>query len=168
MLLSREKGEARWRNPDDRAPVHSLHRDETAIVCVFPHRQLRARRPPRIHHLGVAPLAARQPLKEIDNQVFDDAVGHLFSHLEALQIYRIARDRIRVPAKKLGPDSVFGPLNPRAFPCPLARQLGAVFRRDLPDEGADSLPGSETSRITSDAEGSIGLAVAVDSGGLRP
>src|ERR1035441_3428588 len=52
-----------------------MTRDEPPVVGLFPDRQARTRRPPRLNRLGVGAGAGAQPLKQVQNQALGD-VGH--------------------------------------------------------------------------------------------
>ena len=70
VLCSRRRyGDERRATP----PVAAL--DETEIRRVLPDRQARARGPPRLHRLGVWPLARADRLEEVEDQVVD-GFGH--------------------------------------------------------------------------------------------
>ncbi len=45
-----------------------MTRDEASVVGVLPHRQARARRPPRVEHLGVGAGVGTHPLEEVEDQ----------------------------------------------------------------------------------------------------
>src|SRR5215469_6682919 len=72
-----EQRQTRRTDSNDDAAVHVLFSDEPAFVRLFPNRKAWARRPPRIHHLFVAPVGAREPLQKIERQRFD-GVKHFF------------------------------------------------------------------------------------------
>ena len=56
------------RDPHRRSAVGMVPRDQSARGCLFPHRQPRARRPPRLHRFDIGSLAARHPLEKIEDQ----------------------------------------------------------------------------------------------------
>ena len=64
------------RHRDERAVSGSATaRNKTAVVGVFPHRKTRARRAPRLEHVGVRAGLGAHPLEEIEDQGLD-VVGH--------------------------------------------------------------------------------------------
>jgi hypothetical protein len=64
------------RHRDERAASRrTMTRDEPPVVGLFPDRQARTRRPPRLNRLGVGAGAGAQPLKQVQNQALGD-VGH--------------------------------------------------------------------------------------------
>ena len=73
-----EEGESCWGEADDVVAVRCVEGDEAAVVCVFPHRKLRAGCAPGVHCLFVGPVALCQPLQKIEDEVLDYGVGHGF------------------------------------------------------------------------------------------
>jgi hypothetical protein len=65
------QGKAGGRYHYDDSSIRMLLCDQPAFVRVLPDLEPRTRRPPRIHHFVVAPLAGRHPFKEIEHQRFD-------------------------------------------------------------------------------------------------
>jgi hypothetical protein len=64
------------RHRDERALSGSATaRHETAVAGVFPHRKTRARRPPRLEHVGVRAGFGPHPFQEVEDQGVD-VVGH--------------------------------------------------------------------------------------------
>jgi hypothetical protein len=50
-------------------------RDEASLVGVFPYGEVRARRPPRLEHVGVGAGVGAHPLEEVEDQGID-GLGH--------------------------------------------------------------------------------------------
>ena len=66
-----------------------FHRDEAAIIGLFPNREFGAGSAPSIHHVGVASLSGCHPFEEIEDQRFYGCVGHEIVHSRVISIYRI-------------------------------------------------------------------------------
>jgi hypothetical protein len=70
-----------------------LDRHKSALIRVFPNRQLRTRRPPRFHHFVVAFLSRREPAQQINDQIFYNLIRHKFilPQVRRSQVARIMR-----------------------------------------------------------------------------
>src|SRR5262245_26723651 len=107
-----EKNEPGRCSSHDAAPIHILPCNESTIICKLPNREFGARCTPCVHHRFVAPLAARQPFEEIENQSFDGFV----SHRSLLSLALLRRSR-----------SVAGAVRNRSYRLQLNRWPGAGF-----------------------------------------
>ena len=76
-----QKTKPQGSNSYDLTSVYIYAGDEPAIAGIFPNRKFRAGGAPRIHHFLKASLAAAEPFKKIENQVFNYGIGHRGSHL---------------------------------------------------------------------------------------
>jgi hypothetical protein len=74
-VLSQVLGAGRSHRDERALSANTTARNEAAVVGVFPHRKTRARRPPRLEHLGVGARFGAHPLEEIKDQCVD-GVGH--------------------------------------------------------------------------------------------
>src|SRR5579864_125592 len=74
MLL--EERSSCWREPHDATPEVHIESHKSAIICIFPNRELGTGGPPGIHHFFVSSILFCDPLEKIQDQALYYGVGH--------------------------------------------------------------------------------------------
>lgn len=80
-----EEGASCWGEVHDVAAVRCVEGDEAAVVRVFPHWEFGTGRTPGIHGFFVGSVALRQPLQEIEDEVFGGGIAHFC--VRSVQLY---------------------------------------------------------------------------------
>lgn len=83
MLL--QTSQACWGDPDD--PV--LSHDESAVDGIFPDGEFGTGCAPGFHYFFVGPVALCKPGKKIEDQGFNDGIGHGLN-ISELRIYLLS------------------------------------------------------------------------------